>query len=82
MITAEPPASLLRSAGFAERLSFHLRRPVDRIARNDAGAYATRQMLAWELTRKPDRLKGKKVVVWEFSARELSIGDWKRLDMR
>lgn len=70
------------ASGFAEHLSLHLKRPVDRIARNDAGAYATRQMLIWDLARKPERLKGKKIVVWEFSARELSIGDWKRMDMR
>src|SRR5262249_40408049 len=28
-----------------------------------------------------DRLKGKRVVIWEFAARELASGDWKRLPM-
>jgi alginate O-acetyltransferase complex protein AlgJ len=31
------------------------------------------------LAEQPDRLTGKRVVIWEFSARELEIGDWKLL---
>ena len=34
-------------------------------------------MLAKELQRGSDRLAGKKVVIWEFAARELACGDWK-----
>lgn len=64
-------------AGLAEQLAFHLRRPVDRIAMNAGGAWASRQALAREL----DRLEGKKVVVIEFSARELAFGDWRRIEM-
>ena len=66
-------------AGFAEQLSFHLGWPVDRIVRNDAGAYATRDELARELARGRDRLAGKRVVVWQFAAREFSQGDWRRI---
>ena len=40
------------SAGFAEQLSYALRRPVDRLVQNDEGAFATRAMLQ----RDPDRL--------------------------
>lgn len=69
------------NAGFVEQLSFFLQRPVDRIVRNDAGAHATRQMLAQELARGRDRLAGKRVVVWEFAARELAVGDWKPVDL-
>jgi len=69
-------------AGFIEQLSFHLNRPLDRIAQNDNGAYATRQTLSRELAKGRDRLAGKKVVVWEFSTRELAIGDWKLFDMK
>jgi alginate O-acetyltransferase complex protein AlgJ len=65
----------------AEQLSFALKRPVDTILRNDDGAYATRAMLSRELARGEDRLAGKKVVVWQFAARELAVGDWKLLDM-
>jgi len=65
------------SAGFAEHLAYYLGRPLDRLVRNDAGAHATREMLAKELRRGNDRLAGKKVVIWEFAARELACGDWK-----
>jgi len=50
-----------------------LRRPVDRLVQNDEGAFATRAMPQ----RDPDRLDGKRVVVYQFAARELAFGDWK-----
>jgi len=70
-----------KSAGFVEQLAFHLRAPVDAILRNDAGAHATRDLLAHELAIGHDRLTGKKVVVWEFAMRELSVGDWKLINL-
>ncbi len=60
------------SAGFAEQLSYVLRRPVDRLVQNDEGAFATRAMLQ----REPYRLDGKRLVVYQFSARELAFGNW------
>lgn len=69
------------AAGLAEQLSFALKRPVDTILRNDDGAHATREMLRRELAQGEDRLAGKRVVVWQFAARELVVGDWKLLDM-
>ena len=63
------------SAGLAEQLSFALRRPVDRLVQNDEGAFATRAMLQ----REPARLQGKRVVIYQFAARELAQGDWKVL---
>jgi alginate O-acetyltransferase complex protein AlgJ len=69
------------SAGFAEHLSLQLGLPLDAICRNDAGAHATREMLARELQRGHDRLAGKKLVIWEFAARELSSGNWKILPL-
>ncbi len=68
-------------AGFAEHLGLALHRPVDAIVRNDAGAYATRELLSRDLASGRDRLAGKKVVVWQFAARELAQGDWKRIDL-
>ncbi len=65
------------SAGLVEHLSLTLGLPVDRITRNDAGSFATREMLAKELQRSNDRLAGKKLVIWEFASRELAFGDWK-----
>jgi alginate O-acetyltransferase complex protein AlgJ len=38
--------------------------------------------LSNELARGRDRLAGKKLVVWEFAARELSFGNWKLLDLK
>jgi len=69
------------SAGLAEHLSLALGLPLDVICRNDAGSYATREMLSKELQRGSDRLAGKKVVIWEFASRELACGDWKLLPM-
>src|SRR5881227_3084922 len=70
------------SAGFAEHLSFALRRPIDCILRNSDASFATREILSNELARGRDRLAGKKLVIWEFAARELSFGNWKILDLK
>jgi alginate O-acetyltransferase complex protein AlgJ len=64
------------SAGFIEQVSYALARPVDRIVQNDDGAFATRAML---LRAGPERLAGKRVVIWQFAARELAFGDWRVL---
>jgi len=68
------------SAGLAPHLALSLHRPIDVIAQNDSGAFATRQALSRELQAGQDRLAGKRVVIWEFASRELSVGDWKPLD--
>jgi alginate O-acetyltransferase complex protein AlgJ len=65
------------SGGLGETLSVVLGFSIDRIVRNADGAFASRQ----ELIRQRERLEGKAVVVWQFAARELSFGDWKRLPM-
>lgn len=64
-------------AGLAEHLAYHLGQPIDWIARNDAGAYATREMLSSQMAQGRNRLAGKRVVVWQFAARELAVGDWR-----
>ncbi len=71
-----------RGAGFAEQLSYILQSPLDLLARNDSGAYVTREMLAGELARGRDRLAGKKLVIWQFAERELAFGDWRHLAMQ
>lgn len=70
------------SAGLSEHISNYMQKPVDRIQMNDAGAHATRVALSNELKRGKDRLEGKKIVIWEFAARELSFGDWKEVPMQ
>ena len=71
------------SAGLAPHLARALERDVDVIAQNDAGAFATRKLLWNELTNveegQPDRLEGKKVVIWELASRELAVGNWRSL---
>jgi hypothetical protein len=70
------------SAGLAEHFSRALDgRPLDCILRNSNGAFATREILSRELAGGRDRLAGKKLVVWEFAARELAFGDWKLIEM-
>ncbi|MFM8982628.1 MAG: alginate O-acetyltransferase AlgX-related protein [Spartobacteria bacterium] len=61
------------SAGLAEQLSWHLGKPVDRIAINAGGSLSVRQ----ELARNPARLDGKKIIVYQFAVRELTSGDWR-----
>jgi alginate O-acetyltransferase complex protein AlgJ len=68
------------AAGLAPHLALALDRPLDVIAQNDSGAFATRQAFAKEAAAGGERLQGKRVVIWEFAARELSVGDWKLLD--
>ena len=70
------------SAGFVEQLGYHLRQPVDAILRNDAAAFATRELLAKDLAQGRDRLAGKKIVVWEFAMRELGVGNWKMIPLK
>ena len=65
------------SAGLADQLSYSLGRPLDRIVQNDDGAFATRALLQ---RAGPERLAGKRVVVWQFAARELVSGDWKVIE--
>jgi alginate O-acetyltransferase complex protein AlgJ len=62
------------SAGLVEHLSYALRRPLDRMVQNDAGSYATRQMLH---TAPAERLAAKRVVIYQFAIRELAFGDWR-----
>jgi len=49
------------SAGFVELLGYYLGRSIERMVRNDGGAFATREMLQRELAREEDRLAGKRV---------------------
>jgi alginate O-acetyltransferase complex protein AlgJ len=70
------------SAGLGPQLALALGRAIDVIAQNDSGAYATRLALARELAAGEDRLAGKRVVIWEFASRELSVGDWRCIDWR
>jgi hypothetical protein len=75
-----PPMGWGEAAGLAPQLSLALGRDVDVIAQNDSGSFATRKLLSEALGAGEDRLAGKRVVIWEFAARELAAGDWRPLD--
>jgi hypothetical protein len=68
-------------AGLAQRLGYHLRRPIDALIRNDDGAFSTRLLLSEETRQDIDRLAATRLVIWEFTARELSVGDWRSVPM-
>ncbi len=67
------------SAGLVEQLALAFGGAIDRIAVNDGGAYSSRAALARELAGGSDRLAGKRLVIWAFSERELSHGDWRQI---
>jgi len=65
--------------GLGEQLALRLGRPVDIIALNDGGVNTARVNLA----RRPDALAGKRVVVWQFAARDLVVsnGEWQLIEI-
>lgn len=65
-----------KDAGFAEHLGAALATPVDAILQNGGGESGTREQLDRELAAGNDRLAGKKVVVWELSATQITEGHW------
>ena len=80
-VYALPDVGWEQGAGLAEQLSYLLERPVDRLAINAGGASGTRQRLADELLSGKDRLAGKKLVIFQFAARDLAAGDWKSISL-
>ena len=68
-------------AGLGEQLAFHLQQSVDKLAVNAGGALQVRLGLQRVLATDEDRLHGKKVLVYQFAARELAQGDWRRVDL-
>lgn len=70
------------NAGLVEQLSYEMQRPIDFITVNDNGAWAARELLMRELAGGKDRLAGKRAVIWQFAARELTEGDWKLISLK
>lgn len=69
------------AAGLGEQLGFYLQRPFDAIINNAGGSYVTRRQLVRDLARGKDRLRAKRLVIWEFAMRDLLSGDWKLLEL-
>jgi hypothetical protein len=76
-IYTAPPMGWGDSAGLAPALSRHLRRTIDAIAINGAGASGTRR----ELARRAEGVTGKRLVIWEFAVRELTDASWDVIPM-
>jgi hypothetical protein len=66
-----------RAAGFIAHLARALRRPLASIV-NDGGAST---LVRQELSRRPELLRGKRLVVWEFVERDIRFGTegWQRV---
>ena len=80
-VYSDPALGWGRGAGLAEQLGYHLQLPVDRLAVNAGGALQVRQILQRALARDEDRLADKRVVIYQFAARELAQGDWQVLEL-
>ncbi|MCX5769157.1 MAG: hypothetical protein NTZ09_02610 [Candidatus Hydrogenedentes bacterium] len=67
------------AAGFVAHLARELRMPLASIINDGGGSTLVRQ----ELYRKPELLKGKRVVVWEFAERDIRFGveGWQRVPL-
>ena len=64
-----------KSAGFTAHLAYELQQPIAAIIIDGGASTLVRQ----QLSRKPDLLKNKKVVIWEFVERDIRFGleGWK-----
>jgi hypothetical protein len=65
------------SAGFPYQLSRHLGRDLDALIKNGGAASELREKLA----ERTQPLKGKRLVIWEVAAHELTASNWKVIDM-
>jgi hypothetical protein len=65
------------SAGFPYQLSRHLGRDLDALIKNGGAASELREKLA----ERAQPLKGKRVVIWEVAAHELTVSNWQVIDM-
>lgn len=65
------------AAGLPQQLAYHLGASVDFIARNGGGSLGLRQALAGAMARDgAARFSHKRLVIFQFSTRTLSFGDW------
>ena len=66
-------------AGLGEQLALRLGRSIDMIIKNDGGVNSARA----SLVRRPDALRGKRLVIWQFAARDLVVsnGEWQRIEV-
>ncbi len=68
-------------ASLPQQLGFVLKRPVDWLAVPNGGSYLSRLKLVQEAAHRHDHLRGKRLVVLEFTVRDLCFGDWRVLNL-
>ena len=68
-------------AALGQQLAFLLKRPVDWLVMPNGGSYLSRLKLAQDAARGQNHLAGKRVVVLEFTVRDLCFGDWRIIDL-
>lgn len=78
-VFSDPSLGWGEAAGLAEHLALELGIGLDVIALNDGGVNGSRERLA----RRPAALVGKRLVLWQFAARDLTAkaGEWKRIPL-
>jgi alginate O-acetyltransferase complex protein AlgJ len=81
MIYENDQAGIPLSAGLPQQLSYELERPLDRICLPGGGSYTSRLRLAYDLGTGSRRLTQVRVVIWQFTVRDLAVGDWRVIDL-
>jgi hypothetical protein len=78
-VFSNPAQGMGQAAGLPEQLAYELDRAIDVIALDGKSATGVREALA----RRPDGLKGKQIVVWQFGVRMLALGDgeWRKVEL-
>ncbi len=66
-----------RGGGLVDHLQAKLGMPVDRMANKGSGGHTPRMEIARRSVQEPGMWEGKKLLVWCFSAREFTRGQWK-----
>ncbi len=68
-------------ASLFQQLGYELKRPIDALVVPNGGSYLSRLKLVQEAARGRDHLQGKRIVILEFTARDLYSGNWKIYDL-
>jgi alginate O-acetyltransferase complex protein AlgJ len=70
-----------QQAGLAENLSVALGRTVDRFGKPGPGMTQFARNVTEQLCRQPARFRAKRLVIWEFTVRDIPGADWGKVDL-
>jgi hypothetical protein len=65
-----------QGAGLAEQISYYLQRPIERRASHTFGRFDVREELGQSLDEVRRTATGRRIIIYEFAVRKLSVGDW------